>query len=281
MDGSPWTGARHRVAHVKRLPIHRRVPVIQSLLSGHSARTSSSSTGVAKNAVRALVEDISSFLSTHHDAIARGLRCPSVRVDGVRRLDHLENDEGRRDRAWTWWATDVLSGFAIAHVIGEPNEATAVALTSAVRRRLGRIPAPAQAVRDNALERDIEVAFWTAASGTPTRQFDDMGHAYDHVGAGEPIDERWALSSHVALMSRPPSSPSHKRDTRERLCAIMLSWHDYARIHPDFGVTPAMALGLSTSPLTLTDLMELGDRARPGPGPRGPYRRKSIVPEPA
>jgi len=61
------------------------------------------------------------------------------------------------------------------------------------------------------------------------------------------------------------------------MVAIYAVRYNFARGHKTLRITPAMAVGLSDHVWSLEEIVMVADRCMPKPGPRGPYKKKSVV----
>ncbi len=79
----------------------------------------------------------------------------------------------------------------------------------------------------------------------------------------------------LPAIARLTNAFSKKFDNHMHMVALYTVWYNYVKQHKSLkGLSPAMAVGLSDTLWSMTDLAEMVDAAGPKPGKRGPYKKQ-------
>ena len=83
------------------------------------------------------------------------------------------------------------------------------------------------------------------------------------------------MRMHMRRFTRLTNAFSKKFENHVHMVALYTVWYNYVKQHKSLeGLSPAMAVGLSATLWSMTDLAEMVDAAAPKPGKRGPYKKQ-------
>ena len=90
--------------------------------------------------------------------------------------------------------------------------------------------------------------------------------------------ERANLTMRMSMrrFTRLTNAFSKKLENHVASFALWSMWYNFGRVHQTLGKTPAMAAGIARQRWTPRDVINLIDSRRPTPGPRGPYKKRSV-----
>src|SRR3990172_7305446 len=118
---------------MNRLSTEKRAAVVAALVEGNSIRATVRMTGVAKNTVTKLLEDLGTVCSIYQDQAMRDLPCKRLQVDEIWAFVYAKQKNvppekrGEAGDVWTWVALDADTKLVPSYRIGgrDLSEATA------------------------------------------------------------------------------------------------------------------------------------------------------------
>jgi hypothetical protein len=122
---------------MNRLSTEDRIRVVAALVEGNSIRAIVRMTGVAKNTVAKLVNDLGCACAAYHNRHVRDLRVRRLQCDEIwcfvgakkKNVSPDKQKQGWGD-AWTWTAIDADSKLCVSYLVGG---VMAVGLTTSCR----------------------------------------------------------------------------------------------------------------------------------------------------
>jgi hypothetical protein len=127
-----------------KLPIAKKVQIINMLVEGRSLRAASRISGCSINIVTKLLVDTGKACQNFHDETVHGLNSTRIEADEIwsfvySKQKNVENDvadvEGAGD-VWTWTAIDADSNMIVSYFVGERDAETAYTFICDVKSRL-------------------------------------------------------------------------------------------------------------------------------------------------
>jgi IS1 family transposase len=260
---------------MNRVPLARRIQIINALVEGNSIRSTERMTGTHRDTICRLLVEVSAGCAKLMDEEMRELACRRIQVDEIwayvgKKQAHLtrEDDRSRLGDMWTFVALDPESKLVPTFRVGKRSGANARLFMADLSERLAnrvQLSLDALSTYVDAVER---------AFGAD----DDYGHEvkfYDAepIGAGRYAPPQVVKAERLAIMGKPDREHistslverqnltmrmSMRRFTRltnafskkvENLTAAVslnfAHYNCYVRVHRTLRVTPAMEAGVS------------------------------------
>jgi IS1 family transposase len=291
---------------MNRLSTEKRAQLVSLLVEGNSLRATSRISGVAFNTVLKFVADVGKAAAIYQDKVLRGLKCQRVQVDEIWAFcyakdknvpEHLQGQEGIGS-VWTWFGIDADSKLAVSWLVGSRDEQDATLFVDDLASRLAN---RVQLTSDghNAYLYAVDAAFGGQVDYSllvkrygPSPEGEKRYSPPVCVGAdkrpvmGKPDPkhistsyvERQNLTMRMSMrrFTRLTNAFSKKVENHAHSVALHFLWYNFGRIHKSLRITPAMAAGVAESPWDAVDVVAMLDDLTPKPGPRGPYKKRSM-----
>jgi len=299
---------------MNKLPLAKRVMILNGLCEGVSMRSISRMADVSINTVTKLLEDAGETCLALHDELVRGVKSERVQCDEIWSFCYAKAKnvaaakapvEGAGD-VWTWTALDADTKLMVSYFVGDRSGESASILADDLRSRLvtDRIQITTDA--HNAYLAAIESAFGADADYATIQKIyktDPKAAAgrysppvctgvIKQVVEGDP-DETQVSTSYVERsnlsirmqnrrFTRLTNAFSKKLDNHIHALALYCAFYNVVRIHKTLRVTPAMAAGVTDTLWTMEDIAERIEARRPKlalgtRGPRGPYKKRILA----
>jgi IS1 family transposase len=259
-------------------------------------------TGAAKNTVVKLLADLGKVCAEYHDTHVRNLCSKRVQCDEIwsfvgmkqANVTTIEQAEEGMGDVWTWTALDADSKLIISYLVGHRGALWACSLMADVASRLAtRVQittdghrAYAEAV-EGVFGMDIDYAMLVKIYGNDS--FDRKYSAGECIGTQATVlsgcpdpkhistsfVERQNLTMRMSMcrFTRLTNAFSKKIENHEAAIALHFMHYNFCRIHQTLRVTPAMEVGIATTPWTVSDLVAL--LPEPEAKKRGSYKPRN------
>jgi IS1 family transposase len=273
---------------MNRLSIEERKQVIAALVEGNSIRATVRMTGVAKNTVVKLLNDLGAACAKyHHDRVrhvrpARRIQCDEIwAFVGAKKKNVTpeQKAQGWGD-VWTWTAIDADSKLCISYLVGGRDAGWAAEFMHDIA---GRIDHRIQLTTDShksyleavegAFGLDIDYAMLQKIYGAPNIEDQRKYSPATCIGSdmkvvsGNPDPkhvstsyvERQNLTMRMSMrrFTRLTNGFSKKVENLEHAVALHFMHYNFCRVHQTLRVTPAMEAGLANHVWTLEELVGL------------------------
>ena len=96
-----------------------------------------------------------------------------------------------------------------------------------------------------------------------------------HVSTSYAERQNLTMRMQMRRFTRLTNAFSKKFDNHCHALALYFFWYNWVRTHKAHRLTPAMAAGLTSSPMEMADLVAMIDAANPLSTKRGPYRKRA------
>ncbi|QIP03225.1 DDE-type integrase/transposase/recombinase [Bradyrhizobium symbiodeficiens] len=294
---------------MNRLPVEKRARILQMQCEGSSMRSISRRADVSLNTVNKLLMDAGTACSAFHDATVRNVKSERVQCDEIWSFAYAKAKNVASAKAapigsgdvWTWTAIDAESKLILSWLVGDRDASAANAFIADLKPRLA---SPVQLTTDGhrAYLHAVSQEFGPDGVGygmlvklygsdpQPKKRYSpakligidkdlilgspDMAHISTSV-------ERQNLTMRMSMrrFTRLTNAFSKKVVNHYHALSLYFVWYNFVRSHKSLkGSTPAMAAGLVSSPLEMSDIVTLIDQ-REGPAKkRGPYKVKQKSP---
>lgn len=291
---------------MNKLPLAKRVQILSMLCEGSSMRSISRVADVSINTVTKLLVDAGEACLALHDEQVRGVKSARIQADEIwsfcyakaRNVATAEAaPEGAGD-VWTWTAIDADTKLMISYFVGDRGQESALILADDLRSRVvservqittdGHRPYQ-QAIEDafgmDADYATIEKVYRTDPAARQGRYSPPVCIGAKKTRIGGDPDPRHVSTSYVERtnlsirmqnrrFTRLTNAFSKKFQNHVHALALYFAFYNFVRIHKTLKVTPAMAAGITDTLWTMEDIAERIEANRPGPGKRGPYRKR-------
>lgn len=270
---------------MNRVPLARRVQIINTLVEGNSIRSTERMTGTHRDTIMRLLVEVGAGCATLMDEQMRELPCRRIQVDEIwayvgKKQAHLtrEDDRSRLGDMWTFVALDPESKLVPTFRVGKRSGANARLFMADLSERLAnrvQLSSDALSTYVDAVER----AFGADVDYGQEVKFYDA----EPIGAGRYAPPQVVKAERIAIMGKPDREHistslverqnltmrmSMRRFTRltnafskkvENLTAAVslhFAHYNYVRVHRTLRVTPAMEAGVSDRLWSLDELVE-------------------------
>jgi IS1 family transposase len=272
---------------MNKLPLEKRIQIINMLVEGSSLRSTSRVCGVSINTVTKLLVDVGQACQRFHDEKVRGLVVDRVQCDEIwsfvysKQKNVPDGMEGKAGDVWTWTAIDPDTKLILSWLVGNRDASTAyefmldiddrvvsrmqlttdgnAAYLSAVDAVFGTNIDYAQLVKlygvpeGQGNERRYSPAECTGAKKVAVQGNPEIAHvSTSHV-------ERQNLTMRMSMrrFTRLTNGFSKKVENHGYAIALHFVFYNFCRIHKTLRVTPAMEAGLTKDIMEVADIVKL------------------------
>jgi IS1 family transposase len=276
---------------MNKLPIDKRVQIINLLVEGNSLRATSRIADVSINTVTKLLVDIGQACQLFHDEVVRGIAAKRVQCDEIwsfvyaKEKNKPQNMEGVGD-AWTFVGIDSDTKLVISWLLGDRDVESATFFMKDVAERVkGKMQLTTDGLSaylkavDTAFPTDDEIDFaqlvkiYGPATGTDNeRRYSpaECTGAEKRVIYGQP-DPKFISTSHIERQNltmrmhmrrftRLTNGFSKKIENHGYAIALHFVYYNFVKLHKTLNVTPAMATGLTKRFMSIEDIVNLTEK---------------------
>lgn len=275
---------------MNKLPLDKRIQILNMLVEGASMRSISRVVGVSINTVTKLLVDAGNACAVYHDEHVRNLTCHRIQCDEVwsfcyAKAKNVAKAKSAVDGAgdvWTWTSLDADTKLICNWVVGGRDSEYAIALMDDLRSRLSnRVQlttdghkAYLEAV-EGAFGGDIDYAMLVKLYGEAPEPAKGRYSPAECIGCRKtPIEgkpnkadvstsyvERQNLTMRMSMrrFTRLTNAFSKKLENHEHALSLYFVYYNFVRIHKTLKVTPAMAAGVTDRLFEMADLAAIVD----------------------
>lgn len=270
-----------------RIDLRHACTALNLLLEGMSIRATARVTGLDKNTICDLILVVGENCEQFHHAAVVNVKVDDVQIDEIwdfvgkkaKRVRDNESGTGVGD-AWTYTAIERNSKLLLAYHVGKRNSMDTDRFLVKLRRSVDE-DRRYQITSDGfqAYQYGVPFALGSnidfgqlikkyAASQTETRYSPATIIAAEKVPRFGSPNEQQICTSHVERMNltirmhlrrftRLTNAHSKSLEHHTAMQHIFFSWYNWCRKHDTIKMTPAMASGLVSKPLTIRQLLEI------------------------
>lgn len=290
---------------MNKLPLAKRVLILNMLVEGSSLRSISRVADVSINTVTKLLVDAGETCVRLHDDAVRGVKASRIQCDEIWSFNYCKARTVATAKAapldsgdvWTWTALDADTKLIVTYAVGDRTLSSARLFMEDLKERLSnRVQITADGHRayveaiEGAFGDDVDFAQlvklygptpsppgrYSPAQCTGTRKRvrtgnPDMGHV------STSYVERSNLSIRMGnrRFTRLTNAFSKKIDNHVHALALFFMHYNFVRQHKSLNkLTPAMAAGITDKLWSMEDIAERIEANRPAPAKRGPYKKR-------
>lgn len=294
----------HYLSGMNKLPIEKKVQIINLLVEGNSLRSTTRIADVSINTVTKLLVEVGRACEKFHNENVQKVNAKRVQCDEIWSFVYSKEKnvpEGMEDYAgdvWTWTAIDADSKLIISWGVGGRDIATAKEFMQDVASRLtNRVQLttdrhkPYLVAVESAFQGDVDYAMLLKIYGNPVGKSNETRYSpaectgtETRIIEGQP-DEKFISTSyverqnltmrmHMRRFTRLTNAFSKKIENHCYAIALHFVYYNFVKIHKSLRVTPAMQAGLTKRVMKLEDIINLIPIEEPKK--RGSYKKNSL-----
>jgi IS1 family transposase len=287
---------------MNKLPIEKRVQIINLLVEGNSLRYTSRIADVSINTVTKLLVDTGKACEKFHDETIKEVRSQRIQADEIWSFVYAKEKNATQEQkkdgagdAWTWTALDADSKLIVSWYVGDRSFISAREFMQDVASRLAnRVQLTTDGHRayltavDDAFGGQIDYAQLIKIYGQPEGNANERRYSpaectgtEKNVISGQPYEkfvstsyverQNLTMRMHMRRFTRLTNAFSKKLENHCNAIALHFVYYNFVKIHKSLRVTPAMQAGLTKKPMTLTDIANLV--INEAPKKRGGYKK--------
>jgi len=274
---------------MNRLPIEKRVHILQCLIEGCSLRSTTRMCDVSINTVSKFLVDLGYACAFYQNETLRNLLCRRIQADEIWSFCYSKQKNvpaemvGQAGDVWTWVGMCADTKLVLSWLVGGRDAEYAKTFMNDLA---GRLKSRVQLTTDghkayleaveNAFGRDIDYAQLVKIYGAAPAQEDQRRYSpAECTGAekrqitGNPemenvstsFVERQNLTMRMGIrrFTRLTNAFSKKIENHEHAIAIHYMFYNFGRIHKSLRVTPAMEARISDHVWSLEEIVNLAN----------------------
>lgn len=271
---------------MNKLPLEKRIQIINLLVEGSSLRAASRIADVSINTVTKLLVDVGRACQTFHDENVVMVNSKRVQVDEIwsfvyaKEKNKPQNMEGVGD-AWTWTAIDADSKLVVSWFVGHRDADSAYEFMTDVSNRLmNRVQLTSDAYRvyinavGDAFGSQIDYAQLIKMYGKAQGEGAEKRYSpaecigtekrvvsgnpdVEHISTSYVERNNLTMRMHMRRFTRLTNAFSKKLENHCYAIALHFVYYNFAKVHKTLRVTPAMEAKLAKKPMTLEEIVNL------------------------
>lgn len=270
---------------MNRLPLDRRIQIINALVEGNSIRSTERMTETHRDTIVRLMVQVGTGCRKWMDETLNDLTCRRIQVDEIwcfvgKKERHMTKEDDRRrvGDQWTYVAIDPETKLVPSWLVGKRDLRTAGAFLQDLQTRLvNRVQLSSDGLNnyvpavEHAFGADVDygqiVKYYEAEPIGPGRYSPPKVSGVDRTAFNGTPDPRHISTSHVERQNltmrmsmrrftRLTNAFSKKIENLRAAVDLHFAHYNMVRVHKSLRVTPAMAAGVSNRLVTLSELVE-------------------------
>lgn len=276
---------------MNKLPIQKRIQIINCLVEGMSMRATSRLADVSINTVTKLLVDVGCACGQFHNEMVQNVTAQRIQCDEIWSFVYSKEKnipEGKEDHAgdiWTWTALDADSKLIVSWYVGERDAIAANDFMNDVADRLvNRVQLTTDGHRaylmavENAFGNNIDYAMlqklygndydanrterkYSAAQCIGTETYIIKGSPEEkHISTSYVERQNLTMRMHMRRFTRLTNAFSKKIENHCYAIALHFVYYNFVKQHKTLRVTPAMAAGITKRFMSIEDIVRLTDK---------------------
>lgn len=298
------------ITAMNKLPTETRAQILQMLCEGSSMRSISRVTDVSLNTVTKLLVDAGNACAAFHDRTVRNVTTKRVQCDEIWSFAYAQQKNVAGAKAapigsgdvWTWTAIDAETKLILTWLVGDRDTHAATMFISDLKDRLANrvqlttdghrpyLTAVSDAFGPDGVAYGILQKLY-GSDPQPEKRYgpakligidkDLVLGSPDIKHASTSFVERQNLTMRMSMrrFTRLTNAFSKKLENHYHALSLYFVWYNFTKQHKTLRMTPAMASGLVSSPLEMSDIVTLIDQREGPPKKRGPYKKRQPIEE--
>jgi IS1 family transposase len=289
---------------MNKLPISKRVQILNLLYEGMSMRAVARIVDVSFNTVAKALVDAGAVAAEMHDELVQNVTAKRVQCDEIWAFNYCKERIVATAKAapedagdiWTWTAIDADSKLIVSYLVGDRSGEAAIELMDDLRSRLThRVQLSTDGHRayleavEGAFGGDVDyaqVVKMYGATPSPAGRYSpaECTGIQKRRVEGNP-DERHVSTSYVEVhnktmrmhmrrFTRLTNGHSKKVANHAHMVALYTLFYNFIRSHGKLRMTPAMAAGIAPTFMSFEDVLARIDAAQ-APKARGSYKKRT------
>lgn len=272
---------------MNKLPIEKRVQIINLLVEGNSLRAASRISGCSINTVTKLLVGVGAACQDYHNKIMVNISAKKVQCDEIwsfvysKQKNIPEGKEGEAGDVWTWVGIDADTKLVVSWLVGSRDANTACIFMNDIAKRLkNRIQLTtdghkayleavgnafgsnidyAQLIKMYGDEKQNEKRYSPAqCTGIKTKKISgnpDM----DNVSTSYIERQNLTMRMHMRRFTRLTNAFSKKIENHCLAIALHFVYYNFGKVHKTLRITPAMEAGITKNVWSIEDIVRLAD----------------------
>lgn len=277
---------------MNRLPIEKRVQIINCLVEGMSMRATSRLADVSINTVTKLLVDVGTACAEFQDKALRNLPCKRVQADEIWSFCYSKAKNVPADMKgqfgvgdlWTWTAICADTKLAVSWLVGMRDYETACDFMMDVSERLAnRVQLttdgfkPYLSAVSGAFNNQVDYAQLVKIYGQPADSTDRRRYSpaecsgtiigktigkpdREHISTSFVERQNLTMRMHMRRFTRLTNGFSKKAENHMHAVCLYFMYYNFAKVHKTLRVTPAMEVGISDHVWSLEEIVRLTDQ---------------------
>jgi IS1 family transposase len=274
---------------MNRLPIEKRVQIINLLVEGMSMRATSRIADVSINTVTKLLVAVGTACAEFQDKTLRNLPCKRVEADEIWSFCYskaknvpaeMKGQFGVGD-LWTWTAICADTKLAVSWLVGARDYDTARDFMMDVSERLAnRVQLttdgfkPYLSAVSEAFNNQVDYAQLVKIYGQPADSTDRRRYSpaecsgtiigktigkpdHAHISTSYVERQNLTMRMHMRRFTRLTNGFSKKAENHMHAVSLHFAFYNFAKIHKTLRVTPAMEAGISNHVWSIEEIVNL------------------------
>lgn len=276
---------------MNKLPLEKRVQIINMLVEGSSLRATSRVCNVSINTVTKLLVDVGKACQDFHNNTVKNVVANRVQCDEIwsfvyaKQKNVPDTKEGEAGDVWTWTGIDADTKLVISWFVGGRDADSAYQFMEDISFRVisrmqlstdGHKPY-LQAV-DGIFGANIDYAQLikmygsTGSEGTPEKRYSPAectgikvkkvsgNPDSKHISTSYVERQNLTMRMNMRRFTRLTNAFSKKIENHCYAIALHFVYYNFCRIHKTLRVTPAMESGLTADIMEIADIIRLTDK---------------------
>jgi IS1 family transposase len=293
---------------MNKLPLPKRVQIINLLVEGNSLRSTSRIADVSINTVTKLLVDVGFACQKFHNGHVVGVTSKRVQADEIwsfvgskEKNTSIEAKENGCGDAWTWVGIDADTKLVVSWFVGNRDAESAnefmldiaSRLVNKVQLTTDGLKAYLEAVTD-AFGSQIDFAqlvklYGGSDGGNNERKYSPaictgskksvvVGNPdKKHISTSYVERQNLTMRMHMRRFTRLTNAFSKKLENHCHAIALHFVYYNFVKLHKTLRVTPAIASGLTKRFMSIEDIANLVEIE--APKKRGKYKNEIINPK--
>jgi IS1 family transposase len=292
---------------MNRLPIEKRVQIVNLLVEGMSMRATSRVADVSINTVTKLLEEVGAACAEHQDKTMRKLNCKRIQCDEIwsfvgckeKRVPIERKGVFGRGDVYTWTAIDADTKLVPCWHVGTRDADAAAEFIEDLSNRLAhRVQlttdghgAYLSAVADS-FNGHIDYAmlvklYGDSPAGEASRKYGPSAFAgsrretisgypdQEHISTSYVERQNLTMRMHMRRFTRLTNGFSKKVENLMHAVSLHYCFYNFAKVHKSLRVTPAMEAGITDHVWSIEEIVRLVPE--PAAKKRGPYKPRAAA----